>query len=410
MGCNQCKEYPKNELNTRENSSIITYNSLLNLQISKNSLSYEKIYLRDKNLSELTSSLKISKSQKLFLIIKKLSNLKNNLGQFFPNINIKISQENNSKVYIHEENDILKIRDSLGKSDTDLNEVEINVPLENLNLDIFYNCEILIKDNLVENSQINVKFYFRLVNKNNNKSFDVKSSIFNKVEAFSIGNLSVSSINMIENEKEIINSREGITIDFNSRISMKISEIFGLEFKKNNEKKVSIGFSNLVLDENGNTIYFKGDIFPVNNSEFSLEDFEDFAPYLLISTDIFTPNQNFTWICKLWDKFGEGEISFIVKFFVRANIVANFKVIDNINIDGKNIAKIRGKEGFFECKDFVACIDSKIEKKLRNFREKAVKIQLDFNKGKNNEINVLFNEENRIKSTETFFVIANVLE
>ena len=410
MGCSNCKRENENSRNRLSlDLPIISNDSLLSLQIAKSKLKAEKIYLTDDDSKVLTSSSKISKNAGLFLWISSLKELTNVKGEYFPKISIYIYETDESITYKAE--DCLGIEKS-GKSEIDLKEIKVKIPFTNLYCYTEYKCDILLKDNFEENKKIHISFRFKLSDNNSNEIFEIKNQIYGNISVNSINDLFLKNVYLLENEKIVdqLDKNKIASIDFNSKIVLKIEGIDGLV--ENSLKKYSIGFSTLLFDEEGNELFYKNDLFPAENCEYTLDELSDFTPFIYLVKKNFKPDQNYTWICKLWDKNGEGEIGFKTKFFVNANIKIEFKILEINKDSNKFIVKLRGREGYFEGIDFKCCItNSKLEKKFRNNLEKFAFLELRINYENSPElINVLVDERYESSMYSNYFALSDVLE
>jgi len=322
----------------------------------------------------IISSRLYSTDKFLTIIFTNLKNFAVTETKIFPKIAYSLQEKKENGAMIANNDDYHSFS-SIG-TDFSNPETKIVLPLHDLNPKTLMMLNVSVKDTKVSSSpEIKAVFMFNI--DANLKRDASKPSIpiaLQNCKGSSLNGLNVASLTVMKDEEEL---KEPYIVEYGKGLFLRLNDMHG--FKKNGEF-VAPGCSLLSLNDEGEEVFFKENLFPDDN-EYHEEDLTEFRVKIEVGGEKFKPLRDYWLNVRIWDNKGDGQLGVNIKYQGSNKVKEKVKVYEIKENHGEFTVKCKGESGFL--KGTIVFIQ--IRKEISNFflqnAEKTVELDLEFDEG-----------------------------
>lgn len=296
-------------------------------------------------------------------------------GRIFPKISYSLNEkiENGTVIAANED------YHSFSTTGTDLStpEIKIVLPLHSVKPKSLMILNVSIKDTKNEANHIRSEFMF-LINPDQSRSAEQKDSVVEckGIQGSSMNQLNIESICVAkaEDDETQVEIQEPYILEYGRTLLLTLNELKG--FNKNGDF-VSPGCSLLAIDDEGNEIFFKPNLFPEDN-EYHEDDLSEFRVKIDVGGANFRPLRDYWLNVRLWDRKGNGQLGIKIKYRGSNKSKERVKIFEVKENGADFTVKCKGESGFLSSK--LIYINMKKEKAspFEQNLEKSVEIELEF--------------------------------
>ena len=189
-----------------------------------------------------------------------------------------------------------------------------------------------------------------------------------------LNGLTVASVTVMKDEEEL---QEPYIVEYGKGLFLRLNDMHG--FKKNGEY-VAPGCSLLSLNDEGEEVFFKENLFPDDN-EYHEEDLTEFRVKIEVGGEHFKPLRDYWLNMRIWDNKGDGQLGIKIKYQGSNKVKERVKVYEIKENHGEFTAKCKGESGFLKGTIVFIQIRKEISDVFLQNAEKTVELDLEFDEG-----------------------------
>ena len=312
-----------------------------------------------------------------------LSNLKKFLAvnsKIFPKIAYSLKEKQDASAVIASTDDYHN-RSTEG---TELSnpEIKIVLPIHGVKPKLLMDLNVSIQDGKSSNlDEIKANFQF-IINPNLTRDSTKSQPLATpcqKCQGFSLNGLNVTSLSVLKERDSEEEMKEPYILEYDKNLNLKLNVI---GYKKSAGELVAPGMCITALNDQGEEIFFKQNLFPEDN-EYHIEEVTEITSTIKVGGNKFKPLKDYWAFVRFWDNKGDGEVGIKIKYQGSNKTKSRVTVFEvKEETPGEFIVKCKGEYGFLKGNFFIYVRTGKETADLfsKNL-EKSVQIDLEFDEG-----------------------------